>query len=60
MEHTYEIVLAVILLFPWSIVATMVAGTVWNKLRHGGRIRIAVRTGDRLSVFRQKSSRPPV
>jgi hypothetical protein len=31
MNGTYEVVMAVILLFPWSLVMTMVAGTIWHR-----------------------------
>ena len=41
-DGMYGVVLGVILLFPWSIVALMVAGTFWGRIRafvHVGRRR---------------------
>jgi ABC-type uncharacterized transport system permease subunit len=32
-EGMYGVILGVILLFPWSVVAMMVAGTFWGRIR---------------------------
>lgn len=32
-DGMYGVVLGVILLFPWSLVAMMVAGTFWGRIR---------------------------
>ncbi len=32
-DGVYGVVLGVILLFPWSLVAMMVAGTFWGRIR---------------------------
>jgi hypothetical protein len=38
-DGMYGIVLGVILLFPWSIVAMMVAGTCWDRIRALAHVR---------------------
>ena len=39
MDSLYGVVLGVILLFPWSIVAMMVAGTFWGRMRSTAHVR---------------------
>ena len=39
MDSMYGVVLGVILLFPWSIVAMMVAGTFWGRIRAFVQVR---------------------
>ncbi len=39
MDNIYGVVVAVILLFPWSLVALMVAGTFWGRARESARVR---------------------
>jgi len=39
MDTAYGIILGVILLFPWSVVLIMVAGTYWSKDRTSVRLQ---------------------
>jgi hypothetical protein len=39
MDNIYGVVVAVILLFPWSLVALMIAGTLWGRVRESVPIR---------------------
>jgi hypothetical protein len=39
MENVYGLIVGVILLFPWSLVGIMVAGSVWERVRPNGRDR---------------------
>lgn len=39
MDGFYGVVLGVILFFPWSIVAMMVAGTFWGRIRAAAEVR---------------------
>jgi ABC-type uncharacterized transport system permease subunit len=39
MDGLYGVVLGAILLFPWSIVAMMVAGTFWGRIRAVAHVR---------------------
>jgi ABC-type uncharacterized transport system permease subunit len=39
MDSVYGMVLAVILVFPWSLVAIMVGGACWGRVRALVRIR---------------------
>jgi hypothetical protein len=39
MESLYGVVVGVILLFPWSLVGIMVAGSVWARVKPNGRVR---------------------
>lgn len=39
MDSLYGVVLGVILLFPWSIVAMLVAGTFWGRTRATADVR---------------------
>jgi ABC-type uncharacterized transport system permease subunit len=39
MDSVYAVVLGVILVFPWSIVAMMVAGTFWSRVRAFVQVR---------------------
>lgn len=39
MDTMYGLIVAVILLFPWSLVGIMVAGSVWERVRLSGRVR---------------------
>jgi hypothetical protein len=39
MENVYGLVVGVVLLFPWSLVGIMVAGSVWARVKPSGRVR---------------------
>jgi hypothetical protein len=39
MVSLYEVVIAVILLFPWSLVITVAVGALWTKASTSGRPR---------------------
>jgi hypothetical protein len=38
-DSLYGVILGVILLFPWSLVAMMVAGTFWGRVRAAADVR---------------------
>jgi hypothetical protein len=39
MDNVYGFIVGAILLFPWSLVGIMVAGSVWGKAKPSGRVR---------------------
>lgn len=39
MENLYGVIVGLILLFPWSLVGIMVAGSVWARVKPSGRVR---------------------
>jgi hypothetical protein len=63
MDTAYGIILGVILLFPWSVVLIMVAGTYWGKDTTSARLQDRLQKGKlslRTQVRRLLPSRVPV
>jgi hypothetical protein len=48
MDNAYGIVIGVILLFPWFIMAIMVTGALWTKVRTFARFQSRSRSGEPL------------